>query len=79
MKQWIWFLIALVVIAFALNLVRVERFESRFVDTSQQQRAMKLEDSSYEQRTNHFVQNNDVGTAIGMSTPWQVNQYKSKL
>jgi uncharacterized protein YpuA (DUF1002 family) len=79
MKQWIWFLIAVIVVAFALNLVRVERFESRFIDTSQQKRAMKLEDSSYEQRTNHFVQNNDVGDATGMSTPWQVNQYKSKL
>lgn len=79
MKQWILFLIAVIVIAFVLNLVRVERFESRFVDTSQQQRAIKLEDSSYEQRTNHFVQNNDVGDATGISTPWQVNQYKSKL
>jgi hypothetical protein len=79
MKQWIWFLIAVIVVAFSLNLLRVERFESRFIDTSQQKRAMKLEDSSYEQRTNHFVQNNDVGDASGMSTPWQVNQYKSKL
>ena len=79
MKQWIWFLIAVIVVAFALNLLRVERFESRFVDTSQQNRAMKLEDSSYQQRTNHFVQNNDVGNATGISTPWQVNQYKSKL
>jgi hypothetical protein len=79
MKQWIWFLIAVIVVAFALNLVKVENFESRFVDTSQQQRAMKLEDSSYEQQTNHFVQNNSVGDAIGISTPWQVNQYKSKL
>ena len=79
MKQWIWFLIAVIVVAFTLNLVKVENFESRFVDTSQQQRAMKLEDSSYEQQTNHFVQNNSVGDAIGISTPWQVNQYKSKL
>jgi hypothetical protein len=79
MKQWIWFLIAVIVVAFALNLLRVERFESGFIDTSQQNRAMKLEDSSYEQRTNHFVQNNDVGNATGISTPWQVNQYKSKL
>lgn len=79
MKQWIWFLIAVIVVAFVLNLVKVENFESRFVDTSQQQRAMKLEDSSYEQQTNHFVQNNSVGDAIGISTPWQVNQYKSKL
>lgn len=79
MKQWIWFLIAVIVVAFALNLLKVEHFESRFVDTSQQNRAMKLEDSSYEQRTNHFIQNNDVGDATGMSTPWQVNQYKSKL
>jgi len=79
MKQWIWFLIAVIVVAFVLNLLRVERFESGFIDTSQQNRAMKLEDSSYEQRTNHFVQNNDVGNATGISTPWQVNQYKSKL
>jgi hypothetical protein len=79
MKQWIWFLIAVVVVALALNLIKVERFESGFVDTSQQNRAMKLEDSSYEQRTNHFIQNNDVGDATGISTPWQVNQYKSKL
>jgi hypothetical protein len=56
-----------------------ERFEAKFVDTSQQKRAMNLEDSSYEQRTNHFVQNNNVGQASGVSTPWQVNQYKSKL
>ena len=79
MKQWIWFLIALVVIAFVLNYMSTERFEAKFVDTSQQKRAMKLEDSSYEQRTNHFVQNNAVGEASGVSSPWQVNQYKSKL
>ena len=79
MKQWIWLLIALVVVAFVLNYMRTERFEAGFVDTSQQKRAMKLEDSSYEQRTNHFVQSNDVGQASGVSTPWQVNQYKSKL
>ena len=79
MKQWIWFLIALVVVAFVLNYMNTERFEAKFVDTSQQKRAMNLEDSSYEQRTNHFVQNNNVGQASGVSTPWQVNQYKSKL
>ena len=66
-------------IAFVLNMMRTERFEAGFVDTSQQKRAMKLEDSSYAQRTNHFVQSNDVGEANGISTPWQVNQYKSKL
>ena len=79
MKQWIWFLIALVVVAFVLNYIRIEGFVAEFVDTSQQKRAMKMEDSSYAQRTNHFVQNNDVGQAPGVSTPWQVNQYKSKL
>ena len=66
-------------IAFVLNMIGTERFEAGFVDTSQQKRAMKLEDSSYAQRTNHFVQSNDVGEANGISTPWQVNQYKSKL
>jgi hypothetical protein len=49
------------------------------IDMSQQKRAMALEDSSYSQRTNHFVQSNDVGEAPGMATPWQVNQWSSKL
>jgi hypothetical protein len=84
MKQWIWFLIALVVVAFVMKLAGFEGFQggppdSRFIDRSQQNRAMKLEDSSYSQRTNHFVQNNGVGEALGQDTPWQVNQYKSRF
>ena len=84
MKQWIWFALALVVVAFALKLVGVEGFyggspESKFIDRSQQNRAMAMEDSSYSQRTNHFKQNNDVGEALGSDTPWQVNQFKSRM
>jgi hypothetical protein len=84
MKQWFWFLLALVVLAVVMKLPGFEKFyggppEARIIDTSQQKRAMALEDSSYAQRTNHFVQNNDVGIAPGMATPWQVNQYSSKL
>lgn len=85
MKQWVWFLIALLVLAFVLKVLPgVDKFyggppESKLIDTSQQKRAMAMEDSSYSQRTNHFVQNNDVGDAPGMSTPWQVNQWNSKL
>lgn len=84
MKQWVLFLLALVAVAFALKLIRVEGFyggspESKFIDTSQQKRAMATSDSSYEQRTNHFKQNNDVGEAPGMDTPWQVNQFKSRM
>lgn len=84
MKQWVWFALALVVLAYVVKLVGSEGFyggpgDSRFTDRSQQKRAMALEDSSYSQRTNHFVQDNDVGEALGMDTPWQVNQYKSRL
>jgi hypothetical protein len=85
MKQWIWFLVALVAVAFVLKLLPgLEKFyggppESKFTDMSQQKRAMSLEDSSYSQRTNHFVQNNSVGEASGMATPWQVNRWSSKI
>jgi hypothetical protein len=84
MKQWVWFVLALVVVAYVVKLVGSEGFyggsgESRFIDRSQQQRAMSLEDSSYSQRTNHFVQDNGVGEALGMDTPWQVNQFKSRM
>jgi len=85
MKQWLWFLIAIVALAFAMKLLPgMEKFyggpsDGKMIDTSQQKRAMALEDSSYSQRTNHFVQNNDVGTAPGMTTPWQVNQWSSKI
>lgn len=84
MKQWIWFLVALVVVAYVLKRIGLEGFygggpESKFTDRSQQKRAMDLEDSSYAQRTNHFVQDNSVGDALGMDTPWQVNQFKSRM
>jgi hypothetical protein len=84
MKQWIWFLIALVAVAFVMKMSGFEGFqggppESKMIDRSQQNRAMKLEDSSYSQRTNHFVQDNGVGEALGRDTPWQVNQFKSRM
>jgi hypothetical protein len=80
MKQWVWFVLALIVVAFVMK----EKFyggppESKMTDTSQQKRAMAHEDSSYAQQTNHFKQSNDVGEALGMETPWQVNQFKSRL
>ena len=49
------------------------------IDTSHQKRAMANEDSSYSQKTNHFVIPSSVGEAVGMTTPWQVNQWSSKL
>jgi nitric oxide reductase large subunit len=85
MKQWVLFLVALLALAFVLKVLPgMEKFyggppEGKMIDTSQQKRAMALEDSSYSQRTNHFVQNNDVGDAPGMATPWQVNRWSSKL
>lgn len=85
MKQWVWFVLALVAVAFVLKMLPgYEKFyggppESKLIDTSQQKRAMALEDSSYSQRTNHFVIPSDVGEAKGVETPWQVNQFKSHL
>lgn len=85
MKQWVWFLLALLIVGFVMKLLPgMEKFyggppESKMIDTSQQKRAMANEDSSYSQKTNHFVIPSSVGEAVGMTTPWQVNQWSSKL
>lgn len=85
MKQWVWFVLALVAVAFVLKMLPgMEKFyggppESKMIDMSQQKRAMAHEDSSYAQQTNHFVIPGDIGAAKGMETPWQVNQFKSHL
>lgn len=84
MKQWILFVVALLLVAYVLKMIGIDRFyggspESRFTDRSQQNRAMAHEDSSYAQQTNHFVQDNRVGEALGVDTPWQVNQFKSRM
>ena len=85
MKQWVWFLVAIAAVLYVLKLGGgMEGFyggspESKFNDPSQQKRAMKHEDSSYTQQTNHFIQNNGVGEALGADTPWQVNQFKSRM
>jgi len=85
MKQWIWFVLALVVIAFVLKMLpQYEKFyggpaDGKMIDMSQQKRAMAMADSSYSQTTNHFVIPSSVGEAPGMDTPWQVNQWSSKL
>jgi hypothetical protein len=85
MKQWVLFALGLVVVAFVLKMIPgLEKFyggpaDGKMIDMAQQKRAMALEDSSYSQRTNHFVIPSAVGEAKGMDTPWQVNQFKSRM
>ena len=67
MKQWVWFVLALVAVVFVLQILPgYEKFyggpaDGKMIDMSQQKRAMAHEDSSYAQQTNHFVIPSNIG------------------
>lgn len=75
----IYFAVAVGVLGYVLAIASTrEKFETRFVDTKQEGRTIDLEDSSYSQRTNHFVPAPfSMGPIAGVQSPFQVNQYKA--
>ena len=76
MKQWILLVIALLVIGLVLQKFITERFQPEFLDRTQIAKTIAVEDSSYDQRTNHMDPSPfSMGPIQGMQTPFQVNQY----
>jgi hypothetical protein len=76
MKQWILLVIALLVIGLVLQKFVTERFQPEFLDRTQIAKTIAVEDSSYDQRTNHMDPSPfSMGPIQGMQTPFQVNQY----
>lgn len=77
MNPKLYFLAGVVVLAIVIYLSR-ERFAPQFLDNSQERKTVAVEDSSYEQHTNHMNHAPaNMGPIAGMQTPFQVNQYKA--
>lgn len=77
MKAWI--LLAAAVLTISLVLMKSrERFEPEFLDRTQIAKTIAVEDSSYDQSTNHMNPSPyPMGSIQGVQTPFQVNQYRA--
>jgi hypothetical protein len=74
-----WLLLAAAFLVIMLVVMKTtERFQPEFLDRSQIARTVSLEDSSYNQRTNHMNPTPFHQSPIhGIETPFRVNQYTS--
>jgi hypothetical protein len=75
----IYFALAIGVLGYVVAIASTrEKFVAEFIDTKQEGRTNDLADSSYSQRTNHFVPAPfPMGPIEGVQSPFQVNQYKA--
>jgi hypothetical protein len=70
--------IAIVFLGLILLMRPKERFQPEFLDKSQVQKTVAVEDSSYSQTTNHAdPAPYSMGPIQGVETPFQVNQYRA--
>ena len=77
MHMWLYLVAAMILVGLVLFSTR-ERFQPEFLDKSQVQKTVAVQNSSYEQRTNHIdPAPYSIGPATGMETPFQVNQYRA--
>ena len=77
MKPWLLFVGAVLVLGF-VALRTTEKFQPEFLDRTGIAKTIAVEDSSFDQRTNHMDPAPfSMGPMQGFQTPFQVNQYKS--
>jgi glucose-6-phosphate 1-dehydrogenase len=70
---------ALLVLGFVV-MKQTERFQPEFLDKKQVQKTVSVEDSSYEQMTNHMtLAPYSMGPIEGTPSPFQVNQYRAHI
>jgi hypothetical protein len=78
MKQWILLALALVVAGLVLKTFATERFQPEFLDRTQIAKTIAVEDSSFDQKTNHMDPAPfSMGPILGSETPFQVNAYRA--
>jgi hypothetical protein len=77
MTKWL-FLAAAFLVAVLVLMKTTERFQPEFLDRTQIAKTLAVQDSSYDQQTNHLnpipVQRESLH---GIETPFRVNQYTS--
>ena len=79
MKGTLLFVAALIVLGFVV-MKQTERFQPEFLDKAQVRKTVSVEDSSYEQMTNHMeYAPYSMGPVEGTPTPFQVNQYRAHI
>jgi hypothetical protein len=78
MKQWLLLVGALLVVGLVLSRMYTEKFQPEFLDRTQIAKTIAVEDSSYDQKTNHMDPAPfSMGPIVGTETPFQVNQYRA--
>jgi len=79
MKGPLLFVGALILLGFVL-MKNTERFQPEFLDKKQVMKTVAVEDSSYEQMTNHMsLSSYSMGPIEGTPSPFQVNQYRAHI
>jgi len=79
MKVPLLFVGALLVLGFVLW-KNTERFQPEFLDKAQVRKTVGVENSSYDQRTNHMdLAPYSMGPIAGTPSPFQVNQYRAHI
>lgn len=77
MTQWLLIVAGILLVALAI-MKTTERFQPEFLDRTQIAKTIAVEDSSYDQRTNHMdPAPYRMGPIAGTETPFRVNQYTS--
>lgn len=77
MTPWIFLIGAVLLIGFIM-MKTTERFQPEFLDRTQIAKTIAVEDSSYDQQTNHMDPTPyGTGPIVGVETPFRVNQYTS--
>jgi hypothetical protein len=78
MSLTLYFVFALALLVAVLYGFPRETFQSEFLDKTQVDRTVAVENSSFAQTTNHMrYAPASMGPLQGMETPFQVNQYKA--
>lgn len=81
LSPMLYFALAVIVLGYVLAIASTrEKFQPEFLDKTQVHRTIAVEDSSYSQRTNHFVPAPfSMAPIAGVQSPFQVNQYKAYI
>jgi hypothetical protein len=76
-SPWLFLVVGLILVGFVLWKT-TEKFQPEFLDRTQIAKTIAVEDSSFDQRTNHMDPTPfSMGPIEGTQTPFQVNQYRA--
>lgn len=76
-NPWVFLVAALALVGFVMW-KSTEKFQPEFLDRTQIGKTIAVEDSSYDQSTNHMDPSPyTMGPMTGTQTPFQVNQYRA--